>query len=233
KAASIGAESFGFGTAPMVALGCKYLRICHLNNCATGVATQHNVLRSKYFIGLPEMVVHYFRFVAREVREILASLGVRSLGEIIGRTELVEIIAGETAKQKKLDLSPLLSTAGLAADRPQFCVSPSNAPFDKGELAEEMVKDMKSAIETKTGGEFKYEVRNSNRSIGARISGEIARKWGNYGMEDAPVIVRLTGNVGQSFGVWNAGGLHMYLEGDANDYVGKGMAGGKLVLRHA
>jgi glutamate synthase (NADPH/NADH) large chain len=233
KAAIIGAESFGFGTAPMVALGCKYLRICHLNNCATGVATQHNVLRSKYFIGLPEMVINYFRFVAEEVREILASLGVRSVAEIIGRTELLEIIEGATSKQKKLDLKPLLSTAGLAADRPQFCVSPSNAPFDKGELAEKMVRDMKAAIEGKTGGEFKYDVRNSNRSIGARISGEIARKWGNYGMEDAPLIVRLTGNVGQSFGVWNAGGLHMYLEGDANDYVGKGMAAGKLVLRHA
>src|SRR5690242_19865713 len=232
KAAVIGAESFGFGTAPMVALGCKYLRICHLNNCATGVATQHNVLRSKYFIGLPEMVINYFRFVAEEVREILASLGVRSIADVIGRTELLEIIEGSTSKQKKLDLKPLLSTAGLAADRPQFCVSPSNAPFDKGELAETMVRDMKAAIDGKTGGEFKYDVRNSNRSIGARISGEIARKWGNYGMEDKPLIVRLTGNVGQSFGVWNAGGLHMYLEGDANDYVGKGMAAGKLVLRH-
>ncbi len=232
KAAIIGAESFGFGTAPMVALGCKYLRICHLNNCATGVATQHNVLRSKYFIGLPEMVINYFRFVAEEVREILASLGVRSVEEIIGRTELLEIIEGTTSKQKKLDLSPLLSTAGLAADRPQFCVSPSNAPFDKGELAERMVADMKAAIEGKTGGEWKYDVRNSNRSIGARISGEIARKWGNYGMSESPLVVKLTGNVGQSFGVWNAGGLHMYLEGDANDYVGKGMAAGKLVLRH-
>ncbi len=182
KAAIIGAESFGFGTAPMVALGCKYLRICHLNNCATGVATQHNVLRSKYFIGLPEMVINYFRFVAEEVRELLASLGAKSIADIIGQTDLMEIIEGATSKQKKLDLRPLLSTAGLASDKPQFCGSPSNPPFDKGELAERMVKDMKSAIEGKTGGEFKYDVRNSNRSIGARISGEIARKWGNYGM---------------------------------------------------
>jgi glutamate synthase (NADPH/NADH) large chain len=232
KAAIIGAESFGFGTAPMVALGCKYLRICHLNNCATGVATQHNVLRSKYFIGLPEMVINYFRFVVREVREILASLGVRTLADIIGQTQLLEIIEGTTSKQKKLDLSPLLSTAGLAKDRPQFCIAPSNAPFDKGELAEQMVRDMSAAIVGKSGGEWNYEVKNFNRSIGARISGEIARKWGNYGMEESPLIVRLKGNVGQSFGVWNAGGLHMYLEGDANDYVGKGMAAGKLVLRH-
>ena len=95
-----------------------------------------------------------------------------------------------------------------------------------------MVSDMLPAIEGKTGGEWSYEVRNYNRSLGARISGEIARRWGNYGMEDSPLAVRLTGNVGQSFGVWNAGGLHLYLEGDANDYVGKGMAGGKIVLRH-
>ncbi|MEP7244905.1 MAG: glutamate synthase-related protein, partial [Gammaproteobacteria bacterium] len=233
KAAIIGAESFGFGTAPMVALGCKYLRICHLNNCATGVATQHNVLRSKYFIGLPEMVINYFRFVAEEVREILALLGARTIEEIIGKTDLLEIIEGVTSKQRKLDLRPLLSTQGLAKDGPQFCVSPSNAPFDKGVLAEQMVVDMKQAIENKTGGEWAYDVHNYNRSIGARISGEIARKWGNYGMAESPLVLKLSGNVGQSFGVWNAGGLHMYLEGDANDYVGKGMAAGKLVLRHS
>ena len=232
KAAMIGAESFGFGTAPMVALGCKYLRICHLNNCATGVATQHNILRSKYFTGLPEMVINYFRFVAEEVREILASLGVRSLQDIIGHTEYLQILAGQTARQRKLDLTPLLSTAGMTDDAPQFCATPSNTPFDKGELAERMVSDMLPAIESKNGGEWRYEVRNFNRSVGARLSGEIARRWGNYGMEDSPVTVRLTGNVGQSFGVWNAGGLHLYLEGDANDYVGKGMAAGKIVLRH-
>jgi glutamate synthase (NADPH) large chain len=232
KAAIIGAESFGFGTAPIVALGCKYLRICHLNNCATGVATQHNVLRSKYFTGLPEMVINYFRFVAEEVREILAGLGVRSLTELIGRTEYLEVLPGTTAKQRKLDLAPLLSTAGLAADRPLYCSTPANAPFDKGELAERMVRDMLPAIEARQGGEWHYELKNYNRSIGARLSGEIARRWGNYGMEAAPLTVRCTGNAGQSFGVWNAGGLHLYLEGDANDYVGKGMAAGRIVLRH-
>jgi glutamate synthase (NADPH/NADH) large chain len=215
----------------MVALGCKYLRICHLNNCATGVATQHNVLRSKFFTGLPEMVVNYFQFVAQEVREILAALGVRSIQDLIGQTQYLRILEGETPRQRKLDLTPILSKAGLTQDVPQFCATPSNAPFDKGELAERMVGEMLPAIEGKTGGEWSYEVRNYNRSLGARISGEIARRWGNYGMEDAPLAVRLTGNVGKSFGVWNAGGLHMYLEGDANDYVGKGMAGGKLVLR--
>jgi glutamate synthase (NADPH/NADH) large chain len=231
KAAIIGAESFGFGTAPMVALGCKYLRICHLNNCATGVATQHNVLRAKYFVGLPEMVINYFRFVAQECREIMAHLGVRRLADLIGRTEYLQIKAGSTAKQRRLDLNPILSTAGLADDKPQYCLDAHNAPYDKGELGERMLEDMRQAIELRKGGRFGYEIANFHRSIGARISGEIARRWGDHGMADAPLIVRLRGSAGQSFGVWNAGGLHLHLEGDANDYVGKGMAGGKIVLR--
>jgi glutamate synthase (NADPH/NADH) large chain len=231
KAAMIGAESFGFGTAPMVALGCKYLRICHLNNCATGVATQHNVLRTKYFIGLPDMVINYFKFVARECREIMAALGVRTMAELIGHAEWLEILPGETAKQRKLDLAPVLANASLVSDKPQFCIDPHNVPFDKGALAEKMIGDMQEAIATKSGGKFAYPVSNFHRSIGARVSGEIAKRWGNYGMSDAPLVVSLTGSVGQSFGVWNAGGLHLYLEGEANDYVGKGMAAGKIVLK--
>jgi glutamate synthase (NADPH/NADH) large chain len=231
KAALIGAESFGFGTAPMVALGCKYLRICHLNNCATGVATQHNVLRSKYFIGLPEMVINYFKFVAQECREIMASLGVRSVAELIGHTELLEILPGETSKQRKLDLSPVLANSMLVSDKPQYCLDPHNEPFDKGLLAEQMLSDMRAAIDARSGGKFHYAVNNFNRSIGARISGEIARRWGNAGMSAAPLEVNLKGSAGQSFGVWNVGGLHLNLEGEANDYVGKGMAGGKIVLR--
>jgi len=231
KAAIIGAESFGFGTAPMVALGCKYLRICHLNNCATGVATQHKVLRSKFFIGLPEMVMNYFRFVAMECRELMAELGVRRLEDLIGRTNLLSVRDGETAKQRRLDLSPILSDAGVAETNPRYCADPRNEPFDKGELAERMVADMREAIERKSGGRFEYEVQNFNRSIGARVSGEIARRHGNYGMSESPLKVHLRGSVGQSFGVWNAGGLDMYLEGDANDYVGKGMAAGMLVLK--
>jgi glutamate synthase (NADPH/NADH) large chain len=137
-----------------------------------------------------------------------------------------------TPRQKKLDLSPILSDAGLSRDAPQFCLSPSNMPFDKGELAERMVRELLPAIEAKSGGEWSYELKNFNRSIGARLSGEIARRWGNYGMNDAPLTVRCHGNAGQSFGVWNAGGLNLYLEGDANDYVGKGMAAGRIVLRH-
>jgi glutamate synthase (NADPH) large chain len=231
KAAIIGAESFGFGTAPMVALGCKYLRICHLNNCATGVATQHNVLRTKYFIGLPDMVINYFKFVAQECREIMAAMGVRSLAELIGHTELLEILPGETSKQRKLDLAPVLANSALVSDKPQYCVDPRNDPFDKGALGEKMLRDMQEAIRSKSGGEFSYPVSNFHRSIGARVSGEIAKHWGNTGMKAAPLIVNLKGTAGQSFGVWNAGGLHLHLEGEANDYVGKGMAAGKIVLK--
>ncbi|MDC9726004.1 MAG: glutamate synthase large subunit, partial [Gammaproteobacteria bacterium] len=230
KAAILGAESFAFGTGPMVALGCKFLRICHLNNCATGVATQNDALRSNHFIGLPQMVMNYFQFVARETQEWLAILGVSSMADLIGRTDLLEILPGTTDKQRKLDLAPLLSTAGVAADKPQYCIEPKNEPYDKGELAEQMIVDMQEAIANKQGGFFKYDVRNIHRSIGGRISGEIARNHGNYGMSDTPIRMQLTGSAGQSFGVWNAGGLEIRLEGDANDYVGKGMAAGKLTI---
>jgi glutamate synthase (NADPH/NADH) large chain len=231
KAAMLGAESFGFGTGPMVALGCKYLRICHLNNCATGVATQNNVLRSEYFIGLPEMVINFFRFIAEEVRHLMAELGVSKFEDLIGRTDLLEIKDGETVRQSRLDLSPIISTDGLAKDAPQFCTNPHNEPFDKGELAEQMVEAALPAIESMSGGRFGFEVQNFNRSIGARLAGEIARRHGNEGMADAPLDIVLRGTAGQSFGAWNLSGLNLTLAGDANDYVGKGMSGGRIVVR--
>jgi glutamate synthase (NADPH/NADH) large chain len=230
KAAILGAESFGFGTMPMVVLGCKYLRICHLNNCATGIATQNEVLRAKHYKGKPELVETYFRFVAREVREWMAKLGVSRLEDLIGRTDLLEILPGDTVRQGKLDLKPMLEF-NTAVEGPNCCIEPRNVPFDEAKLAEQMVADILSAIENRSGGEFSYTLQNINRSVGARLSGEIARRWDTLGMQDVPITLRLTGTAGQSFGVWNAGGLNMYLEGDANDYVGKGMAGGKLVIR--
>jgi len=230
KAAILGAESFGFGTAPMVALGCKYLRICHLNNCATGVATQNGVLRKDFFIGLPEMVMNYFRFVAEETRQWMAQLGVRTLAELIGRTDLLEIDSAATPKARNLDLSPILESAGMVLPSAQYCMF-NNEPFDKGELAEAMLQDCLPAIEHKTGGIFHYKVQNRHRSIGARLSGEIARRHGNLGMSDKPITIKMRGNAGQSLGVWNAGGLHLELEGDANDFVGKGMAGGRIVVK--
>jgi glutamate synthase (NADPH/NADH) large chain len=230
KAAILGAESFGFGTTPMVALGCKYLRICHLNNCATGVATQDARLRDDHFIGTVEMVMNFFRFMAMETREWLARVGVRSIAELIGRTDLLQMRAGQTDKQRNLDLSPILWKDPKAAGQPEYCQVACNPPFDKGVKAEAMWAASRAAIENKSGGEYSFAVTNCDRSIGARLSGEIARRHGDLGMAEQPVVLRLTGTAGQSFGVWNAGGLHMYLEGDANDYVGKGMAGGKLVV---
>ncbi|HHJ1295938.1 glutamate synthase large subunit [Pseudomonas sp. P1B16] len=230
KAAILGAESFGFGTAPMIALGCKYLRICHLNNCATGVATQNDKLRKDHYIGTVDMVINFFTFVAEETREWLAKLGVRSLGELIGRTDLLDILPGDTERQQYLDLSPLLGSSHIPADKPQFCEVDKNPPFDKGELAEKMVEMAMSAIRDQSGGEFSLDICNCDRSIGARISGEIARLHGNQGMAAAPITFRFKGTAGQSFGVWNAGGLNLHLEGDANDYVGKGMTGGKVTI---
>jgi len=231
KAAMLGAESFGFGTGPMVALGCKYLRICHLNNCATGVATQNEVLRSEYFVGLPDMVINFFRFVAEEVRMRLAELGVRKLEDIIGRVDMIELLPGDTPRQQQLDLSPIVSDGGLDFDQPRFCTELKNHPFDEAVLANRILKETSAAIHNKSGGRFQYEVRNYDRSIGAMLSGEIARTHGNEGMREAPIEIELDGTAGQSFGAWNVAGLHLRLIGDANDYVGKGMAGGRIVIR--
>jgi glutamate synthase (NADPH/NADH) large chain len=230
KAAMMGAESFGFGTGPMVALGCKFLRICHLNNCATGVATQEIKLRSKYFIGLPEMVVNYFTFIAQETREWMAALGVRQLSDLIGHSEMLELAAGATERQGRLKLGVLLSQGTIPESQPRFCVEARNPSFDKGELAEEMVKDAIAGIKSQTPQKFEYAVRNIHRSIGARLSGEIAKAHGADGLPSDCLHIKLHGSAGQSLGVWNAKGLTIELEGDANDYVGKGMNGGRVVI---
>lgn len=230
KAAILGAESFGFGTAPMVTLGCKFLRICHLNNCATGVATQDQLLRDEFFKGLPDQVMNYFKFVAHDVREILAKLGVESLTAIIGRTDLLEQLPGITAKQQKLDLSPIIAPV-IAGEKTTLYKTEANNPFDEGQLNQQMLKAASEAVAHSTGGEFRFTIQNTDRSVGATLSGEIARQHGDQGMAANPVKIHLTGTAGQSFGVWNAGGLEITLTGDANDYVGKGMAGGKITIK--
>ena len=230
KGAILGAESFGFGTAPMVAMGCKFLRICHLNNCATGVATQDETLRREYFKGLPDMVVNYFTGLADEVRQYLAELGVEKLTDLIGRTDLLEAVQGLTAKQSKLDLSSILEAPVSPEGHPLFWTEP-NAPFDKAQLNQQILDDALNAIEKRQSTSLYYNVINTDRSIGARISGEIAKRYGNQGMAGSPIKLYLDGTAGQSFAVWNAGGVELYLTGDANDYVGKGMAGGKVVIK--
>lgn len=227
KAALLGADSFGFGTAPMIVLGCKYLRICHLNNCATGVATQDERLRANYFTGLPERVEHFFRLLAEEVRQWLSYLGVRSLDEIVGRTDLLEQLEVSPRPGVKVDLSRLLTHAqydGSHCAAQRLYESPDS-------LATQMDGLLADAIANKTGGDHRFLIHNTDRSIGARLSGTIARAHGNHGMSDAPLNLRFRGTAGQSFGAFNAGGLQLELEGEANDYVGKGMAGGRLVVR--
>ena len=227
KAALLGAESFGFGTAPMIALGCKYLRICHLNNCATGVATQDERLRSAHFTGLPERVEHFFRGLANEVRQWLALLGARSLGEIVGRTDLLEAVDAAAAEHG-LDLAPLLASDGLAHGG--HCGTPQLHPAPGG-LAARLDAQLADAIAHKRGGTFAHAIENTDRSIGTRLSGRIARLHGDAGMDDAPIALHFSGSAGQSFGAFLAGGLHLALEGEANDYVGKGMAGGRIAVR--
>ncbi|MFE0501041.1 glutamate synthase large subunit [Lysobacter soli] len=228
KAALLGAESFGFGTAPMIALGCKYLRICHLNNCATGVATQDDALRREHFTGLPDRVENFFRLLAEEVRFWLAQLGVRTLGELVGRTDLLKQLEGDGERQHKLDLAPLLAGSGLAHGG--HCGVPQPSADATG-LAAQLDVDLAEAIASKRGGAYAYTIRNTDRSIGARLSGRIARLHGDRGMVDAPISLRFDGTAGQSFGAFNAGGLQFELHGEANDYVGKGMAGGRIVIR--
>ncbi|WP_370549219.1 glutamate synthase large subunit [Edwardsiella tarda] len=230
KAAILGAESFGFGTGPMVALGCKYLRICHLNNCATGVATQDEKLRRDHFHGLPLRVSHYFHFIARETRELMAQLGVRRLVDLIGRTDLLTTLDGITAKQSRLDLAPLLETATPHPGKALYCTE-GNPPFDAGQLNQSLLSQLEANIANRQGRTLFCDIHNTDRSVGASLSGAIAERYGEQGMASAPLKLQFNGTAGQSFGVWNAAGVELTLTGDANDYVGKGMAGGRIVVR--
>ena len=230
KAAILGAESFGFGTGPMVALGCKYLRICHLNNCATGVATQDEKLRSEHYHGLPEKAMNYFRFLARNTREVMAELGVSRIVDLIGRTDLLLELDGITAKQQKLDLSSLLETATPIEGKPVHCIE-DNKPFDKGVLNKEIITQAQQAVDNRQSKSFYFDIQNTDRSVGTTLSGYIAKKYGDQGLVTSPISLNFNGTAGQSFGVWNAGGVDLTLTGDANDYVGKGMAGGRIVIR--
>ena len=230
KGAILGAESFGFGTGPMVALGCKYLRICHLNNCATGVATQNRELRDKHFHGLPERVMNYFRFLARDVREIMAELGVTRFTDLIGRSDLLQQLPGVTAKQRALDLSPILASARTRGAEAPWCTEERNPPFDQGRLNREIVEACEDALREGESWSGHFGIRNYDRSVGAMLAGEVARRHGREGLPPERLQVRLSGTAGQSFGCWNPPGVSLYLEGDANDYVGKGMSGGRIVL---
>ncbi|WP_028117786.1 glutamate synthase large subunit [Ferrimonas senticii] len=230
KGALLGAESFGFGTAPMIALGCKYLRICHLNNCATGVATQDKRLRDNHYHGTPEKVEQFFKFIAEDVRQLMASLGVSDFNQLIGRSDWLKQLPGQTDRQGRLDLAPVLHRA-IASERTCVYNTERNAPHDQGLGNKQMLTLASAAVAAKSGGKFQMTLKNTDRSIGATLSGQIAQQWGNQGMAEAPIEFEFSGTAGQSFGVFNVGGLKLTLSGDANDYVGKGMTGGELVVK--
>jgi glutamate synthase (NADPH) large chain len=176
-------------------------------------------------------VVNYFTFVAQDVRAHLAQLGVRSLGELVGRTDLLEQLEGVTPVQHKLDLTPLIDGAGLSARSDFACALPRNPMRDDAELASRIAADTATAVVNKSGGTFSYLIANTDRAIGARLSGDVARRHGDHGMDASPIELKLEGAAGQSLGAWNAGGVHIELVGEANDGVGKGMAGGRIVVR--
>jgi glutamate synthase (NADPH/NADH) large chain len=233
KGGILGAESFGFGTGPMVALGCKYLRICHLNTCATGIATQDKRLREAHFHGLPERVMTYFRFLARDVRELLAQLGAERFTDIIGRSDLLEQLPGSTPKQRALDLTPILRSAAVRRNQPVHCTEARNPPFDSGRMNREILEAATPALEAGTPWSGDFICHNYDRSIGAMLAGAIARRHGRAGLPDDTLRVNLTGTAGQTLGAWNMPGMSLHLTGDANDYVGKGMSGGRIVLATA
>ncbi len=230
KGAILGADSFGFGTGPMVALGCKYLRICHLNNCATGIATQDERLRREHFHGLPEKVMNYFRFLAGEVRTHLASLGFEKLEDIIGRSDLLGKVEQLTDKQQGIDLDPILASAGAGGLKPAGYGGIRNHPHDRGELNINIVASLADALAGRESARREFKISNVDRSVGASLAGEIARRYGRDGLDGARYDISFTGTAGQSFGVWATTGMHFTLRGDANDYVGKGMSGGRIAI---
>ena len=229
KAAIMGAESFGFGTGPMIAMGCKYLKICHLNNCATGVATQRSDIIDRHFVGEKERVVNYFKFISNEVREILAELGEKKLEYIIGKTELLSVIKDLPDRYGDLDLSPILAS-NKESSQPYFCNLNKNKPWDKGQLNREILAKSKKSIISNKSKTLKFNITNSDRSVGASISGFIAENFGEDGLANK-LSLQFKGSAGQSFGCWNIRGLNLLIEGDVNDYVGKGMNGGKIIIK--
>ena len=227
-AALLGAEEFGFGTAALVAIGCLMARQCHLNTCPVGIASQREDLREK-FKGTPEDIVRFFGHVAEEVREILAGLGFRSLSEVIGRQDLlqpVQEVADERAKL--IDVSPLLWMP--KDDRPIRSTQDRN-DRDEEILDDQIMKDVADALDGKGPVQRSYDIRNVNRTVGARIAGEIAHRYRQEGLPEGTIDLRFTGSAGQSFGAFCHTGLRMVLTGEANDYVCKGMGGGEVAVR--
>ena len=232
-AALFGAESFNFGTAALVGAGCCMVRQCHLNTCPVGVATQDPKLRLK-FKSPPDLVVNFFTFVAEEVRQILAQLGYRSLDEVIGRIDLVKVKtkAKSHPKWATIDWSALLANPDPAGTRPRRCLVDRNDREGDQPLDEQILAEAKPALEGRGRVTLRFPVKNHQRSVGTRLSYEIATRYGDAGLPGgASIEIQLSGSAGQSFGAFLISGVRLALTGDANDYVGKGMHGGEISVR--
>jgi glutamate synthase domain-containing protein 2/glutamate synthase domain-containing protein 3 len=225
----LGAEEFGIATASLVTLGCIMLRKCHLNSCSVGIATQDPELR-KRFAGKPEFVINYFNFIAKELREIMAYLGFRTVNEMVGRVDRLEPKqALEYWKTRGLDLTGLLYHAEESQQVPTYCCESQDHNLE-GALDHQLIDKSQRAIDYKEKVQFSMPIRNANRTVGAMLSGTIAKKFGEDGLPNDTININFFGSAGQSFGAFLANGISFALHGDANDYLGKGASGGRLVV---
>jgi len=230
-AALLGAETYGFGTAGLVAIGCDMARQCHLNSCPTGIATQRPELRKK-FTGTPEQVVAYFTWIAEDVRRILAELGYRTLDDVIGRAELLERVdRPEVPRAQMLDLSLLLADPAADRDAPRRRTVARNDRPGVESLDEEILQTLGARLDEGRPFAGVYDIGNHHLTVGARIAGRIADRVGNVGLPAGSIRLRFRGSAGQSFGAFALPGMRLELEGEANDYVAKGLSGGEIVIR--
>ena len=228
-AALLGAEEFGFATAALVVSGCIMMRVCHLNTCPVGIATQDPELRKK-FNGKPEFVENYFRFVAEDVRQLMAQLGFRTMNEMIGRADRLETKpAVDHWKAKGIDLSKILYQPELAAGASRHAVIRQEHGLERA-LDVELIARASRALENQEPVEINIPIRNVNRTVGTMLGYEITRRYGGKGLPDDTVTIQFTGTAGQSFGAFVPRGVTMRLEGDSNDYFGKGLSGGKIAV---
>ncbi len=228
--ALLGADEFGFATAPLVTQGCIMMRKCHLNTCPVGVATQDPELRKK-FTGQPEYVVNYFFFVAEEVRELMAQLGIRKFDDLIGRSDLLDMRKGITHwKAKGLDFSKIFYQPDVPASVARYHSEEQDHGLDKA-LDNVIIAEAKEALDAQRVVTIETEIRNIHRSVGTMLSHEVASRHGHAGLPDDTIRVKLIGTAGQSFGAFLAHGITFQLEGEGNDYVGKGLCGGRLIVK--
>jgi glutamate synthase (NADPH) large chain len=231
-AALLGAEEFGFATAPLVVAGCVLMRVCHLDTCPVGVATQNPELRRR-FTGRPEFIVNFFEFLAQEVREYLAALGFRSLREAVGHAELLDTTAATSHwKAAGLNLSPILHIPELPAGAARHCQTGQDHGLDKA-LDNTLILLAEGALAAGTPVRLELPVRNVNRTVGTMLGSELTRRWGGEGLPDGTIEVVLTGSAGQSLGAFLPHGITLRLRGDANDYLGKGLSGGRIIAAPA